>query len=254
MMTCMEKATLNIALNIARYSKDIKTLLRLQDIDASIRLLQRELASMPAREKEIHSAIEPFEERLLKSRELVKTRSANVKTLELEVSAMRERIAKIREQQLQAKTNREYQTLQVEIDKIQGNITANEDRQLAYLDEVDQAQAAAGESEAVMAKQKQTIAADLAGLNIRKMELEAELNKAQAERNTVGTAIENKDRLDYYNRVLANKGEAALVPVENGACGGCHLKLQPQLVHDAKRPDLITVCSYCGRMLFVREE
>ena len=40
MMTRMEKATQNIALNIARYSADIKTLLQVQDIDTSIRLLR----------------------------------------------------------------------------------------------------------------------------------------------------------------------------------------------------------------------
>lgn len=247
-MTRMEKATQNETMS------DIDVLIRLQELDGAIRLLRRELASLPVRAKEVQDALTPLARTLEASREQGKARLANVKTLDLEIQGHRERIARIREQQLQAKTNKDYQALQDEINKIQAVISGIEDRQLACLEEADQAQAAVAESEAAVARQQEVIAGDLRDLDRRRAELEAEVNRALTERAAMAKGIQNQARLDYYNRVIENKQDAALVPVENGSCGGCHLKLQPQLVHDARRPDLITVCSYCGRMLFVKDE
>jgi predicted nucleic acid-binding Zn-ribbon protein len=38
--------------------------------------------------------------------------------------------------------------------------------------------------------------------------------------------------------------------VRNGNCGGCHLNLPPQVVHNAKTGGSLTSCDYCGRILY----
>jgi predicted nucleic acid-binding Zn-ribbon protein len=52
--------------------------------------------------------------------------------------------------------------------------------------------------------------------------------------------------------VFKHTGDFGLVPVDSGSCGGCHMKLPPQLVQDAKRGTAMISCSYCGRILYWR--
>jgi len=56
-----------------------------------------------------------------------------------------------------------------------------------------------------------------------------------------------------YDRIMKHVGDAAIVPVDHGTCGGCHMKLPPQVIHDTRRADAITACTFCGRMLYWRE-
>ncbi len=49
---------------------------------------------------------------------------------------------------------------------------------------------------------------------------------------------------------MRSKGENVVVGVDHGVCGGCHMKLPPQLVISCQaRKDIIT-CSNCGRILY----
>ena len=57
--------------------------------------------------------------------------------------------------------------------------------------------------------------------------------------------------LSRYERILQHRGDFAVVGIERGVCMGCHMQLPPQLVHDARKQDTLTTCSFCGRILFV---
>jgi hypothetical protein len=57
--------------------------------------------------------------------------------------------------------------------------------------------------------------------------------------------------LQRYRRILANKGDMAIAPITNGnMCGGCHMKLTPQTVIEAKSNADPATCEQCGRFLF----
>ena len=54
-----------------------------------------------------------------------------------------------------------------------------------------------------------------------------------------------------YRRILANKKDAAIVPVVHGTnCGGCHMKLTQGSVLAAKGGKAGAACENCGRLLF----
>jgi len=57
--------------------------------------------------------------------------------------------------------------------------------------------------------------------------------------------------LAKYTRILKNKRDFAVVLVESGGhCGGCHMKLPPQVIHDARNPQKIVGCNFCGRIVY----
>ena len=57
-----------------------------------------------------------------------------------------------------------------------------------------------------------------------------------------------------FTAQLRSKGDVAIVPVQHGNCGGCHLQIPPQLIHNAKRGTELTSCDYCGRILYWQPE
>ena len=44
--------------------------------------------------------------------------------------------------------------------------------------------------------------------------------------------------------------DRALVALEDGVCGGCHMQLPPYVVHATKKHSSIVLCEYCGRILY----
>ena len=57
--------------------------------------------------------------------------------------------------------------------------------------------------------------------------------------------------LARYERIFAKQKDAAIALVEHGTCGSCHMKLSPSQVVDARKPDTLTQCAFCGRMLYL---
>jgi uncharacterized protein len=56
--------------------------------------------------------------------------------------------------------------------------------------------------------------------------------------------------LKKYRRILASKGDSAVVPIRTGACGGCHMKLTSQTVMTAKGAQAHAQCENCGRFVY----
>jgi predicted nucleic acid-binding Zn-ribbon protein len=88
-----------------------------------------------------------------------------------------------------------------------------------------------------------------ADLKKRQANLEQELQKLQSDRTALAQQID-ADVLARYEKLIRSKGDMAIVPVQGGNCGGCHLHIPPQLVHDARGSDELVSCEYCGRILY----
>jgi predicted nucleic acid-binding Zn-ribbon protein len=53
-----------------------------------------------------------------------------------------------------------------------------------------------------------------------------------------------------YERLVRSKGENVVVGVQHGVCGGCHMKLPPQLLVTCQAEKELVGCSNCGRILY----
>jgi predicted nucleic acid-binding Zn-ribbon protein len=70
-----------------------------------------------------------------------------------------------------------------------------------------------------------------------------------ANRQELAAAVEDRTRA-RYDRLVKNKGESVLVGVQHGVCGGCHMKLPPQLLVTCQAQQELVTCSNCGRILY----
>ena len=79
--------------------------------------------------------------------------------------------------------------------------------------------------------------------------LKKELIELEANREELAGAVDDIAR-SRYERLVKNKGENVVVGVQHGVCGGCHMKLQPQLLVSCQAQQELITCSNCGRILY----
>lgn len=58
--------------------------------------------------------------------------------------------------------------------------------------------------------------------------------------------------LGHHDR-LALAGKLSTVEVQDGSCGGCHMRLTPELLADLATPGRFGVCPSCGLFLWSAE-
>ena len=58
---------------------------------------------------------------------------------------------------------------------------------------------------------------------------------------------------ERYDRIFANRGDSAVVELNGTVCRGCHMKVTPSCVTDAKIEKSLVPCSNCGRFVYYAE-
>ena len=87
---------------------NIERLLALQEHDSRIRGIKKELRDIPERKELEIERLSGHKAALADAESTMKTQQAIVKELELEITARHEKIAKLRQQQFDLKTNKEF--------------------------------------------------------------------------------------------------------------------------------------------------
>ncbi len=227
----------------------VDQLLAVQTHDQRILQIKKEMNDIPARKSRELERLKGHKAALATSEEALKATQAKLKELEGNVAAKREKIAKLRGQQLELKTNKEFKAMESEIKTIEDSIGADEDRELEIMQELEEARAGVEVSKKELAEEDSEVQEDIKDLDERLARLEEELKKEEVERDAATDGIDPA-WLTRYNAILKSKGGNALVSSSNGVCGGCHMTLPPYVCLEARKQLDMVVCSFCGRILY----
>jgi hypothetical protein len=173
------------------------------------------------------------------------------KKLENEAQAKRDSIAKFQTQKFQTRKNEEFQALNNEIKRYEGEIQGIEDRELELMEAAEQAKGLNATTEKETAAAKAQIERQLADIAAKVDAIATSLKEIEAERAKLAEGVD-EDLLDTFNRLFQNKGEA-VVALEHGVCMGCHMTVTTQTVVRVKGNREIVHCEQCGRILFPGE-
>ena len=229
----------------------VERLLVLQDRDRRLRQLSREKEDIPARKKLIESRLQEHRTALQREQDEHKKRISAAKQVDLDIETLKTRILKLREQQGQVKTNEQYRAIENEVAALQKQIKELEDREIALMEEAESVKGGVSVSEKALQQEETIVKSDWAAQDDRVKLIVAEIEELSRQRAELAAAVD-PTWLARYERVFKHTGDFGLVPLESGSCGGCHMKLPPQLVQDAKRGTAMISCSYCGRILYWR--
>jgi len=231
---------------------EIEKLLVLQDRDRKIRALKQELKLAPLERKELDDkladALKKFEAVKLKAKEIEVER----KKLEMEVQAKRDSINKFQTQKFQTRKNEEFQALNNEIKRYEGEITAIEDRELDLMESGETAKKLIAETDKETQAVKTQVERQLTDIAGKIEAVTAQLKEIEAERAKLAEAVD-EDLLDTFNSLFSTKSEA-VVALEHGVCMGCHMTLTTQTMVRVKGNREIVHCEQCGRILYPGED
>jgi hypothetical protein len=181
--------------------------------------------ALSARQRDLEGRLESAEEKM-KDRRMRVTRIRNDKELGLarrEVELLKEEIAG-----LEAELQQVYE-------QVESATTA-----LAALEGELRALAEAREGEAVALKDTIARLGD---------DIERDRARRQALIDGVDEALRNR-----YETILSRRGGLAVVPVRDGTCQGCRMRVPPQLYNQIQRNDQVILCPSCQRMLHWQPE
>ena len=228
---------------------DLNWAIRLQDIDNRLAELTREIATLPVHIAEIEKKLVSHERKLEADHAALTANQKERKKCEGDIQVQEQKISKLKDQMLQAKTNDQYRAFQNEIDFCQKEIRKAEDRILELM----------GESEPL---DKNVKAAEVA-LKAEKAQVEAEKQQARER-----TAVDQKAAAELqseragvvkqmtpaiyqrYEKVRKARRGIAVAEAIDGRCSVCNMGLRPQFFQELKRGDQVMSCESCLRMLY----
>ncbi len=228
----------------------IEQLLALQEHDLRIQRIHLELKDIPERKARELERLNDHTAALQVAEDALQTRQAELKQHELEVQSKKDKIAKLRTQQMDLKTNKEFKTMASEIEAIEKAIRRDEDSELVIMEAIETARADVAERRRELETEKSVVMEDIAVLDERIAALTDEEKTEQAARQQAQQGVD-PSWLQRYEAVFNSKRSgAALVPADGGVCGGCHMALPPYQQHAARKRLEMVICGYCGRMLY----
>lgn len=231
-------------------SHPLEPIVALQKRDRRLIKIMRELRDIPQRKSDIEAQLGGSQQKLETALNSRKHTEIQLKDLELEVEARKERIFKYKQQQMEAKTNDQYRAFVKEIGLVEAEIKELEEKEIRLMEDLEQGKAIVAECEERLNTEKAGIADELAELDARATELKEQVESLKADRARAA-ALCDKKLLQRYTRILNNKRDFAVVMVDPGGhCGGCHMKLPPQVINDARNPTKIVSCNFCGRIVY----
>ena len=168
---------------------------------------------------------------------------------EKDVVTVQTRLAKYKDQLLELKTNREYQTMLHEIETAQTEIRTTEDRILEIMMESDELGAELKRSEAALKTAEKEIAAERATLDKEVAALQVELDKTASARAALVAQIDRTALAIFETTAKGRKG-IAVAEARNGLCTICHVRLRPQMFNEVRKNESIIQCDSCRRILY----
>jgi len=229
--------------------ESIEKLLILQDRDRKIRRTRGELAHIEPERQNLLIKVADAQKALDTAKERVKQLESDRKGLELEVEAKKQLISKYGLQQFQTRKNEEYRALTHEMEVCKQEIHAIEDRELELMEQAEAAQRDVSRRNQALAEVRKLAEDQISQLGTREQELKRDLEELQINREELATAAGDVAR-SRYERLAKNKGENVVVGVQHGVCGGCHMRVPPQLLVTCQGQQEIVTCSNCGRILY----
>ena len=229
----------------------VQLLMMLNETDLQIDDLQRELQQIPNREREDELELigkkTKFESLTQEISELEKKKLK----LEQDIQASQDHLADFQSKLSMIKTNKEYQAALKEVDENKKLNKQREDQILEIIQKLETLTPTTKEAE-------EFVHGSSVAFEARKKELEAE---RLAVMDRMGTLVQKREQtvvplearfLTAYQRIRKQKTDA-VVPILNGACHGCHMKIAPQMRLDMQKITSLFTCPTCHRILCLPE-
>jgi predicted nucleic acid-binding Zn-ribbon protein len=230
-------------------SPDIKAILRIQSLDQRGAELEKEIAALPKHIAQIEKALDAHNRKLEVDRAALTANQRDRRKSEDDIKAQEQKISKLRDQMLQAKTNEQYRAFQHEIEFCEKEIRKSEDRILELMSESESLDKNVKAAEAALKEEKQQVEAEKDRARSRTATDQKFLAEVKEERAGLVSSIDPK-LMQQYERISKKWKGRAVADATDGRCASCQISMRPQYFQDLKKAEKLLTCESCGRILY----
>jgi predicted nucleic acid-binding Zn-ribbon protein len=228
---------------------EIKKATRLQSLDLRIGELQREVAALPKHIALIEKALDSHLRRLEADRAALAANQKERKRLEDDIKVQEQKVSKLKDQMLQAKTNEQYRAFQHEIEFCETEIRKFEDKILDLMGESEPLDINVKKAEAALKEEKKQVEAEKDKARDCTAVDQKQLSELEAERKAIVTGMKPQV-YSAYERIRKKWHGVAVAEATEGRCGACQISLRPQFYQDLRKGEQLMFCESCGRILY----
>jgi len=201
-----------------------------------------ELTAVDRDYKEKLEAVQRIKQRLLEAE--VEHRRA-----EAELADQQEKQKKYQAQLRNVQSSREYSAVLNEMDGVEKQIRASEDKVLGLEEELETSREDLQKREKNLPLETQEHEEKMKDWRAAQRLINEELQKAQQEILEIEARMRPRE-LAEFRRLIEKKGGLAVVRVVNNSCSACHVKVRPAAMQVLKAGSEIIYCDSCRRILY----
>lgn len=227
--------------------EDLKLIIQIQDLDMKmLRLMrikrerQKEIQQIEDLRSDLHAQVK---EKEFEVEELTK----EISTYETRIDEIKKKLKELETRQSQIKKIEEFNALTQETTSLERERVATE---IKVSDIVDKKNA----EEEILEKIKESLKASEASSLALEKEIQSSISlineegsQLKAERDALATTAD-PETLRIYERLLRNKKDRVVVPIENRTCSGCHIALTAQHENIVRKGENLIFCEHCSRI------
>ena len=230
----------------------LQSILAIQELDIKmIRLMrvkqehQKELAKIQALKTDIRRKVEEKELEMEKLKEQIKGGEKRIQEISDQINKLENQQAAVKKMdefnaltQEMTAANKERRTLEQQLSDLMDKQASGEDLLVSLKESLSSTE---NSSSAIEEEIRE---------NIRRINEEGRSLLSQRTQLKEAT---DPELFSIYERLLNNKKDRVVVPIENRVCSGCHIALTPQHENLVRKQDHLVFCEHCSRILYWQE-
>jgi len=228
--------------------QDIALAVRLQTLDGKTANLEHEIAELPKQITEIEKKLESHKRRLEIDKAALTANQRDRKKLESDIQVHEQKISKLKDQMLQAKTNEQYRAFQNEISYFEAEIRKAEDKILEYMEQSEPLDKNVKAAEIDLKRESDVVEKGKTRARERIAAVQKSLAELRTERGAIVQQMGDKLYADY-ERIRKKTRGTVIADATEARCGACMISLRPQFMQELKKGETVMHCESCGRIL-----
>lgn len=232
--------------------ESFKTLLSIQELDIKmIRLMRVKMERKKELEK-IHALKSDIRKQVADKEVVITEIKKDIRIGEIQIKEIQEKIVHLEAQQTAVKKMEEFNALTQEMTAAGRQKNTIEHHLSDLMDKL------AAEEDLLVSLKENLQSTEENSTALEKEILESidkineEGQQLLQERERLIPQVQ-KDIFTIYERLLKNKKDRVIVPIENRTCSGCHIFLTPQHENLVRKGDRLVFCEHCSRILYWQE-
>jgi len=223
--------------------------IRLQEIDHRLAELTREISTLPKQLAATEKKLTSHQRKLEADQAALAANQKERKVCDTAIQVQEQKISKLKDQMIEAKTNEQYRAFQSEIEFCQKEIRKSEDRILELMSESEPLDKNVKAAEAALKAERADVEKEKQQVRERTAVDEKSLAELKKERDAIVAQV-TAPTVQRYERVRKSRRGIAVAEVVEGRCTQCNMALRLQFFQELKQGDEIMVCESCQRILY----